>query len=377
MPSPRSVLPTLRRLLLAQPLLWLGLLLAALLAWLDPQPPQRWLHWLDLPSLAALLALLAVAQGVRESGYVQDVAARLLARVASLRALALLLLALAALLAMFLTNDVALFLVVPLTLALAERAHLPRRTLVVFEALAVNAGSALSPVGNPQNLLLWNQSGASMGAFAAALAPTFVVLVAVLLAAAWWRFPATPLRRHRRGPAAAPRRPLLGGIALLLLAATLLLLQWRRPFLAAALVLAVMGALRPSLLRRLDWMLLATLAAMLLALGHLATLPQVASLLQRLDGAHPLTVLAAGAGLSQLISNVPATLALRHAVADPLRLAAAVNVGGAGLAIGSLASLIALRLEGSRRIWREFHAVSVPYLLLTASLLGGLWWLMS
>lgn len=47
-----------------------------------------------------------------------------------------------------------------------------------------------------------------------------------------------------------------------------------------------------------------------------------------------------------------------------------MNVGGFGLAIGSLANLIALRLAPSPGIWREFHSWSVPMLL--ASALAGL-----
>jgi Na+/H+ antiporter NhaD/arsenite permease-like protein len=33
--------------------------------------------------------------------------------------------------------------------------------LIIFEALAVNAGSLLTPIGNPQNILLWGRSGLS------------------------------------------------------------------------------------------------------------------------------------------------------------------------------------------------------------------------
>jgi Na+/H+ antiporter NhaD/arsenite permease-like protein len=35
---------------------------------------------------------------------------------------------------------------------------------VVLEALAVNAGSALTPIGNPQNLYLWHRTGESFAA---------------------------------------------------------------------------------------------------------------------------------------------------------------------------------------------------------------------
>ncbi|OQX70481.1 MAG: hypothetical protein B6D62_04890 [Candidatus Cloacimonas sp. 4484_275] len=55
-------------------------------------------------------------------------------------------------LSMFITNDVALIVIVPLTLSLnAGRKDI----LVILEALAANAGSALTPFGNPQNLFIY------------------------------------------------------------------------------------------------------------------------------------------------------------------------------------------------------------------------------
>ena len=61
----------------------------------------------------------------------------------------------AAVLSTFLTNDVALFIIVPLTLTLRRLCEIPVSRLIIFEALAVNAGSLLTPIGNPQNILLW------------------------------------------------------------------------------------------------------------------------------------------------------------------------------------------------------------------------------
>ena len=347
--------------------------LTLLLGVIDPQPAARWLQWLDAPTLAGLLALLAVAQGVRESGLVQRAARRLLGLVHGQRSLVLLLLALSALLAMLLTNDVSLFLLMPLTLALTDQAHLPRLRLVVLQALAVNAGSALSPIGNPQNLMLWQRADISMPGFVWAMAPTAAVLALVLLVFSCCLIPAAPLERR---PAPAQRTPIdarLGVAAMVLFPLVLILLELECAIGAAVLVMLVLGALRPRMLAHLDWFLLATIALMLVGLGHLADLPRVQALLAMLDWRQPGTVYLGGAVLSQLVSNVPATVALLHTPADPRVLAMAVNVAGSGLAIGSLASLIALRLEGSRTIWRTFHAIAVPYFLLTAFLV---WWLL-
>ena len=69
--------------------------------------------------------------------------------------------------------------------------------------------------------------------------------------------------------------------------------------------------------------------------------------------------------LSQLISNVPAAILLAEFSSDWRLLAWGVNVGGFGLAIGSLANLIALRLAGEPGLWLRFHVWSIPVLLLS------------
>src|SRR5690606_17274235 len=114
---------------------------------------------------------------------VQRFALHLVARLRDVRALAFTLVLLAAALATVLTNDVALFLVVPLTLAIDRVARIPRQRLVIFEALAVNAGSAFSPIGNPQNLLLWQHSGSGFFGYVTMLLPIGAVLLVVLLGA--------------------------------------------------------------------------------------------------------------------------------------------------------------------------------------------------
>ena len=78
-----------------------------------------------------------------------------------------------------------------------------------------------------------------------------------------------------------------------------------------------------------------------------------------------------GVLLSQTVSNVPATLLLAEQ-SEWQPLAWGVSVGGFGLAIGSMANLIALRLAHQPGIWTEFHRWSLPMLGL-AWLFAVLW----
>jgi Na+/H+ antiporter NhaD/arsenite permease-like protein len=358
---------------------WLLLLFAALalvLAALDPRSLADYRRWLQVPTLAGLLGLLIAIQGIRDSGLVQHAAGALLARAHSLRSLGLGLVATTALLSMALTNDVSLFLVVPLTLAIGGLSNLPVARMVVLEALAVNAGSTLSPIGNPQNLLLWQHAQVPFLRFALAMLPAAAVMSALLAALTWLWLPRgrVSLVAERLDGAVASRR--LGYGSMLALALMALLMEHGQALPGAGLLLALFLLLARPSLRRVDWLLLATFAAIFLGLGHLAEWPLVRDALGRLDFHRPWMVFASGIVASQLIGNVPATVLLLGHAPDPLALAVAVNVGGFGMAIGSLANLIALRLAKLPHGGRLFHAVSVPFLLGCAPLAYLAWrWL--
>ncbi|MCL5042001.1 MAG: SLC13 family permease [Gammaproteobacteria bacterium] len=135
------------------------------------------IEWRQLPALvdwhtiAILAGLMVLSRGLEDSGALVRSGYWLLGRMHSERQLALAMVLFAALLSAVITNDVALFIVVPLTLSLGRLASLPVGRMIIFQALAVNAGSAVSPVGNPQNLYLWQRSGDSFVAFMAQMLP--------------------------------------------------------------------------------------------------------------------------------------------------------------------------------------------------------------
>ncbi|MCX7513762.1 SLC13 family permease [Frateuria hangzhouensis] len=348
-------------------------LLAAVLALADPQPAAAWGRWLQGPTLAGLAGLLIAIQGIRDSALVQHAAAMLAARTHSLRTLGLLLVAAAAVLSMVLTNDVSLFVLVPLTVAIGSVSNLPVLRMVVLEALAVNAGSTLSPIGNPQNLLLWQHGQLSFLGFAWAMLPAAAVMFALVAALAWaW----LPRDRVTLATEALDHGAVAGGLATFSLAALLamvLLMEYGHAAFGAGVLLVIFALASPRSLARVDWLLLLTFAAIFLGLGHLAELPQVRAALDRLDFSQPLTLYLAGIAASQLISNVPATVLLLERASDPIALAVAVNVGGFGLAIGSLANLIALRLARQPHGLRALHRVSIPFLLVCAPLVYLIW----
>ncbi|VTN15216.1 Inner membrane protein YbiR [Raoultella terrigena] len=112
------------------------------------------------------------------------------------RQLAIFMVLAAALLSTFLTNDVALFIVVPLTLTLKKWCAIPVNRLIIFEALAVNAGSLLTPIGNPQNILLWGRSGPQLPGVIGQMLPLAAAMMITLLALCWCCFSAARLTYH-------------------------------------------------------------------------------------------------------------------------------------------------------------------------------------
>jgi di/tricarboxylate transporter len=347
------------------------LVLIAVLAVLTAVSPRRigsYPALVDWPTICALTGLLVLTKGLELSGLLHRVGLKLIGSMSTERAMALCLVLTAALLSTLLTNDVALFVVVPLTLGVCRMTGMAATRLIIFEALAVNAGSALTPIGNPQNIFLWHLSDVSFVGFIWHMLPLVALLMLLLVGLAACMFRSHNGLRADKGPLPALDRTMLSaslGLYLPFLIATDL---HQAPW-AALLVLCIFAVLRPKVLAQVDWALLLVFVLMFIDLRLLAGLDSVRRAVTALDLAQPLRLYFTAITASQLISNVPAAIALAEYSKDWRVLAYGVNVGGFGLALGSLANLIALRMAGDRRAWLGFHLYAVPFLF-AAALLG-------
>ncbi len=348
-------------------LLWALVALLIVLAVAYPAKPAIYMQQVNWPTIGTLLGLMVLTKGLELSGWLHRLGQKIVIRITRVRMLALVLIAGSGLLAMLLTNDIALFVVVPLTLRLGELAKLPVRRLVIFEALAVNAGSLLTPIGNPQNILLWQLSGMHITRFMLSMLPPFLVTSVCLLSLTFWAFPAQRVRLHENRPLPRMRWNLLT-TALILYIPFLVLADIHQVTAGLVLVAVVFIVGFPQLLPKIDWPLLVVFILMFIDLGLLARY----SIPGQLQLAHTGEVYLAGALGSQIISNVPATILLTKYSSDWVTLAWAVNIGGFGLVTGSLANLIALRLGRQPGSFTAFHAWSVPFFLVVGTL-TGLW----
>ena len=255
-------------------------------------------------------------------------------------------------LAMLVTNDVALLAVVPVTLLMGTRL---KGLLVILEALAANAGSALTPFGNPQNLYIYWHFDIQPLMFMREMSP-LVLFYLILLAGG-----ASLVRIEPRPacPAAAVAVGRGAGMHLALLALVIAVVLNLLPLWVTPLVpLWALAFDRRSL--AIDFELLAIFACFFALSDNLREMLGAHFL-------HPDHLFLMAAGLSQIVSNVPAALLLAPHTEDWRALAWGVSVGGFGSLIGSLANLIAWRLYVRGRTGDEVVRFSLVFMLL-----GGL-----
>lgn len=315
--------------------------------------------------LALLAALMLAVAALGQAGLFDAVTAALLRRMRDTRRLAAVLVGVCFFAAMLMTNDVALITFVPLTLMLTaqtgtERFNIP---IIALQTVAANLGSAMTPLGNPQNLYLYSLSGMGLGEFLRLMAPV-TGLSLVLLSAAVLCLPCRPLGAADIRLNRPDRRGLLlwGAVFAVCLLSVLRVLHY-----GIALGAAVLAALLADrrLLRRVDYSLLLTFLFFFVFVGNMKALPTVSEALSGLVAGREMTV---GILLSQVISNVPAAMLLSGFTADYPALLLGVNLGGLGTLIASMASLISYKLyaaaDGARtgKYMLFFTAVNVVLL---------------
>jgi len=313
-------------------------------------------HLVDAEALSLIYSVMLVSALLEESGAFSYLAARAVrASRGSPTKLLLYLSLLTALSASVVMNDTAMFMYVPVAVAASRMTGAETALLVAIIAVSANIGSSLTPIGNPQNIIIWRRYHVGFASFVAGMAP-FVAAGLSLLSAyivlagarAAKRYPAPPLIRLE---------PRLLVPALAILVAIVLLAETGHPYLGLLVVVAAVLLTRPRILLSLDYLLLASFALMFIDFRILGRL--LALVLSGLTGLGTVPTILVAAGLSQLVSNVPATILLLNHVKAWRLLAYGVNLGGVGLVTGSLANLIAIRLSGISV--NKLHKYLLPY----------------
>ena len=343
------------------------LIILAFLCVLYPDEIINYPDFVDWQTIASLAGLLVVATAIKESSYFLIIAERTLEKVNSERKIALVLVLLSCILASFLTNDVALFIVIPFTLGFQAFMENDVRKLIIFEAMAVNVGSALTPIGNPQNLFLWHQWGVSFLTFIIKMMPLFILLFISLIIFVLIAFP--PKRLHtpiRENDAEFNKK--LFSLSILLLIGYALMMQLGLTYYALPAILLIYLISFRNILPKVDWLLILLFITLFIDFHLIGRTEIISNFVNSFSLDSSSTIFSLSLLFSQITSNVPASILMSKFSHNWFSIAYGVNVGGNGIAVASLANLIALRFAGGKKIWADFHKYSLLYLIVTGVL---------
>ncbi|MBN9523269.1 anion transporter [bacterium] len=352
----------------------------------------------DFATVALLLGMMLVVAHLRRAGFFARLAGLALGQVRSPKGLLAATMLLSGGLSAVLVNDVVCVALAPLVLYLARRLGLDPRPHLVGLAVASNLGSAATPTGNPQNMIVGGLSGISYLRFAAKLAPPAAIGLVIGYAVTLVAYRAA-LRAAPPGPAAGAtgdRRPNGTRHARLLVKSLVVTAGAVAGFfagfpmavvaLAAAAVLLLDRVKPAAVYAHIDWGLLVLFAGLFVVVQafevHALAGSGVEEVAARGDPVWALSGLSAV--LSNLVSNVPAVLlfkpvvgAMPAAAQETAWLALAVSSTFAGnlTVLGSVANLIVVeqaRREGVAVGFWHYCRVGIPVTLLTLPV-GATW----
>lgn len=365
----------------------LGALVVLLTGEISPEAAWR---SIDMDVMLFLFGMFVIGQGLEDSGYLAHLSYKIFKRAASRDALVTIVVFGAGAASAVLMNDTLAIIGTPVVLLLARK-HAMRPTILLLAlAFGVTIGSVMSPIGNPQNLLI-ALHGDIPQPFLTFLRwlglPTVINLGVAVLVLRW--FYADDFHDARLAHSQEPIRDhtlaVLSRISLqtvlVLIAAKILfgVAGGREGFslthiaLGASLPILVGSKRRWDLLRRIDWPTLAFFVAMFIVMESVWQTGFFQGLLVRLpgDSSSPEMILLVSVVLSQVISNVPLVAllqpALLHAGAgtpELMALAAGSTIAGNLLILGAASNVIIIQNAERRKHagirFLEFARIGFP-----------------
>ena len=349
----------------SQPVLAISFVAAAVTMFIVP-PDAKYAGYINTTVLIELFALMIAVAGFRSVGVFDRATDLMLRKAGTIRRLGLIFILLCFFSSMLVTNDVALITFVPLTLMIFSgiKDERSRILTIVIETAASNLGSMLTPVGNPQNLYIYDHYRLTMMDFVRTMLPSGALSLAALILLTLL-LPKTECGTHKSDKSEIKKAPT---IAYALLFAACLLVVFRVlpewVILAAEVIIALVFDW--NLLLKADYPLLATFVCFFVFVGNIARVGAVNDFFSEMISGRELIV---SILLSQVISNVPAALMLSGFTDNGTELLLGVDLGGLGTIIASLASLISFQFyrksEGAKagKYLLVFTGISIVLLI--------------
>jgi Na+/H+ antiporter NhaD/arsenite permease-like protein len=286
--------------------------------------PLNALLSINLDVILFLFGMFIVGVALVESGYLSHLAYRLFKRAKSSDQLLLTVLFGVGLASAFLMNDTLAIIGTPVVLLLAKQCKLPPKLMLLTLAFSVIIGSVMSPIGNPQNVLIainGNVSNTFVTFFRFLLLPTVVnlFLAFILLRLFYKNDLQACVIEHREEPVKDHKLAALSKLSLVLIGVlvtakiiTVLLnihVYFSLTYIALipAAPIVALSSRRVEVIKKIDWRTLIFFAAMFVLMESVWESGFFQSVITglSLNVTSIPAILLVGTLLSQLISNVP------------------------------------------------------------------------
>ena len=330
-----------------EPMLLLSLIAAIAAMILNP-PTKDLLGKIDWRTLGTLFMMLTILEGFKRENIFKPLI-NFSTRFRSVRSLSLFLVFCVFFTSMFVTNDVSLIIFVPLTIMLFRRSGKEQYILPVIsmENIAAIRGSLLMPFGSPQNLFLYGRFGVGIGTFMLHMAPLCVssaILLIVFILIMSRKEKGQVIGFSDTGNLAedgdtAYRKPWY--LALFGLVMVVIITKTQYWPVALLVVVVAMLFLDRTILLKTDYVILATFFCFFVFSSLISTHPSVSVMLGKLVAGYEYWW---AIGISQIISNVPASIVLYPFSTNNAGLIYGLDTAGLCSLIGSLASVINYRI---------------------------------
>ncbi len=311
-------------------------------------PDAEYSSYINGNVLVQLFCLMASVGGFRSMGVFENVADFLLKKAGNIRRLGFIFMLVCFFSSMLVTNDVALLTFVPLTLMVYSKIHDEKSRIltIVLETAGANLGSMITPFGNPQNLYIYDMYKLTIGDFFRTMLPTGIASL-IMLTLLCFLLPADSCNAENFGKKEISKIPFITHTLLFVLC----LLTVFRAVPAWVCLLATIILVPLKQLAKVDYCLLATFICFFVFVGNIARIESVSKFFSEILNGREIII---STLLSQVISNVPASVMLSGFTENGKALLLGVNLGGLGTIIASLASLISFQFyrnsEGAKSI---------------------------
>ncbi len=323
-------------------------------------PDKKYIDYINFRTLVLLFCLMAVTAGLKKAGAFDYVSHQLISSASHARRAVTLLTIFSFLLSMFVTNDVALVTMVPLTLIVLN--SVSESTIIISlveETIAANLGSMLTPFGNPQNLFLSSTYNISFVDFIK-LTALYTILSFIIIMLQMFLIKNEPLRSLDKESSLSDLINIdLKSIiiySVLFIIAILSILRILNYWILLCIILLFFTVYDFKLLKEVNYSLLLTFLFFFILIGNLGRIDAIYEILKKMiEGREVITSILC----SQVMSNVPCAILLSGFTDKGTELIIGTNLGGLGTLIASMASVITFQLYIKKKGARPLRYIAV------------------